>query len=456
MDAPMGMHHLPPAWYQPAGANAFKAMETEDDDVIMASFPKCGTTWFQQIIFCLLRMDDQGNFPDKYDEMIGGKHQVYPDGVPLSTPPHNLFFSRWCYGDLVKQRRPRLFPAHVRAANLPTSLERRGRLVMITRNPMDALVSYFFFLNPWALWPGSFPEGLDEMALDAFFDMYNQRSVVSPDLGGYGDYYTWHRDMLTRQDCIADRAFFTMYERLHEDFRGEVFRLARFLCVELPEAKFDALAKHVAFDAMADKKLITVRKGVVGDYKQYLSPNRWAWMDTFFLKSVGDVPAMLPLVRYMGSSNAHCDKSGCVSDSSKKRKRDLAVTDDLGQLQGEWALWGKENGIVGTICGKTLWWPDDTESKLSVRDGTVSFIMEGVEHTAFSVDRGVHWRGIQWSDGHVWVPFTETSSSIGAKLRPRLLPPVPINRMRGSIGRAPTTHVAARVIRRTGIRQGGA
>ena len=34
-----------PTWFQDEGADAFTALETRDDDVVICSLPKGGTTW---------------------------------------------------------------------------------------------------------------------------------------------------------------------------------------------------------------------------------------------------------------------------------------------------------------------------------------------------------------------------------------------------------------------------
>ncbi|KAH8059899.1 sulfotransferase [Aureococcus anophagefferens] len=49
-----------PAYYEASGAAAFKALTARDDDVFVASYPKCGTSFGHGIVYALLRMDDDG------------------------------------------------------------------------------------------------------------------------------------------------------------------------------------------------------------------------------------------------------------------------------------------------------------------------------------------------------------------------------------------------------------
>eukprot|EP01050_Picozoa_sp_SAG11_P023679 SAG11_NODE_4825_length_1753_cov_1.519952_1_plen_104_part_00 len=41
----------------------FKGVKMMADDVMLVTFPKCGTTWCWKILHSLLRMDDEGALP---------------------------------------------------------------------------------------------------------------------------------------------------------------------------------------------------------------------------------------------------------------------------------------------------------------------------------------------------------------------------------------------------------
>ena len=69
-----------PPYFNQAGFDAFRQLKTEETDVIAASFAKCGTSWFHQILFSMLRMDAQGQLSAPAETLIGSDSQVYPDG----------------------------------------------------------------------------------------------------------------------------------------------------------------------------------------------------------------------------------------------------------------------------------------------------------------------------------------------------------------------------------------
>ena len=58
-------------------------MSVRGSDVLMASYPKCGTSWLHNILFCLLHMDADGAFPAPLEQLPGSGGQAYPDAMPL-------------------------------------------------------------------------------------------------------------------------------------------------------------------------------------------------------------------------------------------------------------------------------------------------------------------------------------------------------------------------------------
>lgn len=290
-----------PPYFNPEGQAAFKAMPVDDTDVILCSYAKCGTSWMNQIILFLVRSNEHGSLSKAIKEYIGGSMQVYPDGVPHSTP--GKFFGGATFDDLLAQPSPRLFTTHAKAADLPV-LKRGGRLVLIARNPKDALISQFFFFKKMAGGTRLHPDGNPVMkkavagGLEAAYDAYLE-PIHSAD-STYGSFWEYYRDMAKLSEQLGpSRAFVTFYERLHEDFDGEVRRLAAFLELPLSETKLDALKAHVSFKAMATRAVPTMRKGVVGDFHSHLTPTHWSKVERCFEDTLGSVKALAPLRKWM-------------------------------------------------------------------------------------------------------------------------------------------------------------
>ena len=156
-----------PPYFVKEGLEAFRALPMDPSDVVMVSYPKCGTSWLHQILFCLLRMSEDGTFPRELEGWLGSSGQVYPDGIPAAPPGVPNKFSGSTVHDMAEQESPRLFTTHIRAGNLPPSLLTgaddaigstggAGRMVVICRNPKDACVSGYYFAKK--LSEGPYPQ----------------------------------------------------------------------------------------------------------------------------------------------------------------------------------------------------------------------------------------------------------------------------------------------------------
>merc|ERR1711998_372981 len=97
-----------------------------------------------------------------------------------------------------------------------------------------------------------------------------------------GDYWSYYANMMQLREEVGQRAIVMTFEALKTDFRTEVERLATFLEIELTDEKFMALAKHVSMDEMLARGVPTVRKGVVGTYKDEMTAEQCTRMDELF------------------------------------------------------------------------------------------------------------------------------------------------------------------------------
>jgi hypothetical protein len=176
-------------------------------------------------------MDAAGQFAAPEQTLLGSSGQIYPDSMPArrignevvdSARDHyrNFGFAstgRWCFEDMLDQPAPRLFSTHARAQNLPASLTSRGRLIVISRNPKDAIVSAHFFSRKLAAQGGLGEAGADAVAgsMQSTCDAWNATHSEEPEHGAYGDYYTWHQEQAALMSQIGEeRATITFYETL--------------------------------------------------------------------------------------------------------------------------------------------------------------------------------------------------------------------------------------------------
>jgi len=183
----------------------------------------------------------------------------------------------------------------------------KPKVIVVMRNIKDTLVSTYHFYQttpPLGFFKGSFED---------FVDMYKEKELV------YGDYYDFvfgynqHRNN-------PDYTFFK-YEEMKKDPKAEIKRVAEVIGVTLTDAQVDEVANETFFDNAKEKiaaefkafapppgqgppagfggkppmELPKVehycRKGVVGDWKNYFSPELQEFVDKLHAEKMKDPKA---------------------------------------------------------------------------------------------------------------------------------------------------------------------
>lgn len=179
-------------------ADRDKALENykpRPTDVIISPFGKCGTTWLQQTFHCLRTRGDM-NFDDI--------SRVAPWIETSTTLGLDI--------NAEQRANPRGFKSHLAYDDLP----RGARYVVSLRDPGDALVSMYKFMEGWFVEPGTVP-----MEQFAFGWAANGR-------------YWRHLTSWWAQRDNPNVLLFS-YEHMCEDPKRHVERLAKFMGVALDD-----------------------------------------------------------------------------------------------------------------------------------------------------------------------------------------------------------------------------
>ncbi|KAH6926300.1 hypothetical protein HPB50_016483 [Hyalomma asiaticum] len=171
-----------------------------DDDVFVASYPKCGSTWLQQIVNGVLK---------SVESSPAESGKAWRQEVPAFLDFEGAEGAR-------SMRRPGCLKTHLPYGKHPYSPE--AKYICITRNPYDCCVSFYYHTRRLPTY--RFQEG----TFDQFFDMFLDGKV---DYGDYFDHllswYAHHGD---------PNLLFITYEGLKKDTTGWVLRIADFLSKE--------------------------------------------------------------------------------------------------------------------------------------------------------------------------------------------------------------------------------
>ncbi|KAL6613765.1 hypothetical protein ACP70R_036035 [Stipagrostis hirtigluma subsp. patula] len=248
--------------------NSFKARL---EDTILATNPKCGTTWLKALVFAITNRS-RYDFDDHHPLLCRHPQEVVPFiEIPLSGRDLN-------YVETLPS--PRILATHMPVSLLPESVIGSGsRLVYICRDPKDVFVSRWHFENRIRVGP--------LIDLEETFNMFCEG--VSP-FGPFWDHCLGYwRESITR----PDKVLFLRYEEMMSDPVKYVKRLATFLGAPFTiKEEEDGIPEEVvrlcSFEKLSDMhvnqtgnisrrenlvigKSAFFRRGKVGDWVNYMS-----------------------------------------------------------------------------------------------------------------------------------------------------------------------------------------
>ncbi|XP_067134025.1 sulfotransferase ssu-1-like [Centruroides vittatus] len=275
---------LPGAFSPEAFRSAIK-YKPKRGEIYVVTYPKCGTTWMQCIIMCIVRK-----------------------GRPIANTldyAKNSPFIEFAGADALDYTEdPGAIKTHLPFSLTPFSPH--AKYIYVARNPKDCCVSFYHHTKMIGFY--NFSDG----TFDEYFELFVKGET------DFGDYFDHHLSWYERKD--DPNVYFLTYEDLKSDTRGEILKLAKFMGEEHYETlvnnpdildkvleyssvnymkktmneSFDDLfiktpdnldnlpsgvrafaeymKKHPRFSKKADGQF--VRKGIVGDWKNHFSPEQ--------------------------------------------------------------------------------------------------------------------------------------------------------------------------------------
>lgn len=190
------------------------AFTPRPSDVLIATYPKCGTTWMQQIVHGLRTRGDMS-------------FREITEAVPWLEAAADMGIDP----QAEQAAAPRCYKTHLNWAQIPKG----ARYIHVSRDPTDALVSYHRFLEGWFFETGAID--LDTLARDSFL------------VGRRGEDYWGFLVSWWKKRNDPD-VLFLCFEDMKRDLAGTIDKVAEFIGVPLDVALRTIVLEQSGMDFM--------------------------------------------------------------------------------------------------------------------------------------------------------------------------------------------------------------
>ncbi|CAA7028686.1 unnamed protein product [Microthlaspi erraticum] len=253
--------------------------QAQPTDFFICTLPKTGTTWLKALTFTIA---NRSRFDESTNPLL--KHNPH-ELVPFIE----IDFAFLSHKDVLNDKENTLFSTHLPHGLLPESISRSGcKMVYIWRDPKDTFISTWFFIQKQMIVNGPLN------SLEESFDMFCRG------VSGYGPYLDHVLSYWKAYKDNPEQVLFLKYETMRADPFPDVKRLAEFMGYGFTseEEKEGVLEKVVSLCSFETLKSLEhnkgekekgrfglyansayFRKGKVGDWKNYLTPEMAARID---------------------------------------------------------------------------------------------------------------------------------------------------------------------------------
>jgi len=289
--------------------------QVHPDDIWVASFPKCGTTWTQEMVWCILNdLDFEGgkvglqkrfpyfelraNWSPNLTKLItqtvleGSKSEDGQTGGNENdeNSDSNREFFLDSFNLVENLPRPRFVKTHLHYSLLPDALknETSPKMIYVARNPKDACTSFYHHSCLLDGYSGSLEDFVDSFTSDNVF--------CAP-------FWTHLREFWEVRD--RKNVLFLKYEDMKKDLPSIIRQTAEFVGKTLSDEQVNILEKHLSFESMKNNPSVNyedivgnmrkmhgtahnskfMRKGKVGSWKDEMTPEMVAKLDAWIAEN---------------------------------------------------------------------------------------------------------------------------------------------------------------------------
>ncbi|KFM74404.1 Sulfotransferase 1C2, partial [Stegodyphus mimosarum] len=216
-----------PSFFSPKCFNEVLNYKPTRDDTFVVTYPKCGTTWMQNIVMYIFRK---------------GQELGQQEDFRILSP----FIDKLGTEGIAKMPRPGAMKTHLPFSHIPYSAD--AKYIYVVRNPKDCCVSFYYHTRNnlgFGYWYAEFND---------FFELF---------LAGETEYNDYFDHLMSWYPHLNDpNIFFTKYEDLKKNTKDIVIKLAKFLgkeyidSIEHDNNILNNILKFSSFEYMKAQTLI--------------------------------------------------------------------------------------------------------------------------------------------------------------------------------------------------------
>ncbi|NWQ78881.1 ST1C1 Sulfotransferase, partial [Columbina picui] len=249
------------------------------DDLLISTYAKAGTTWTQEIV----DMIQQNGDVEKCRRATTYKRHPFLEWYIPEPSSLRLELAE-------AMPSPRTIKTHLPVQLLPPSFwEQNCKIIYVARNAKDNLVSYYHFhrMNKALPEPGTWEQ---------FMEKFMTGKVL------WGSWYDHVKGWWKAKD--KHRILYLFYEDMKENPRQEIQKILKFLEKDLNEEVLNKILHNTSFEIMKENPMANytkdflgvmdhslspfMRKGVVGDWKNYFTVAQNKKFDEDYKKKMSD------------------------------------------------------------------------------------------------------------------------------------------------------------------------
>ncbi|XP_006027569.1 sulfotransferase 1 family member D1-like [Alligator sinensis] len=255
------VHGVPLFWSTAEVWDQVENFQAKPDDLLIATYPKSGTTWISEIVDMIYNNGDV--------------EKCKRDAIFNRVPFMELIIPGKINGlELLAQiPSPRLVKTHLPVQLLPVSFwENNCKIIYVARNAKDVAVSYFHFYQMAKMHP-------EPGTWDEYLEKFIAGKVA------FGSWYDHVKGWWEKRK--EKRILYLFYEDMKEDPECEIRKVFHFLEKDLKEEVLKKILQHTSFQEMKKNPTTNytmmassgmdhnvspfMRKGIAGDWKNHFT-----------------------------------------------------------------------------------------------------------------------------------------------------------------------------------------